>query len=226
LQQNRSIINFFMKTVYLLSGLGADERVFQQLELPGVEVLYLRWIMPLENETIEAYAHRMCEQVKHENPILVGLSFGGMMAVEMAKIIPVSRVFILSSVKNFRELPVWMRTAGKLRLNKILPIKPFKFLRPIQNRTLGAAKGVEMELADSYRHTVNLAYLRWSVNVILNWKNDWQPPGLVHLHGSNDRMFPIRRISNAEVIQGGTHFMVMGKSSEISAKLQQLIAES
>jgi pimeloyl-ACP methyl ester carboxylesterase len=212
-----------MKVVYLLSGLGADERVFQQLELPGAEVHYLRWLMPYRDETIEAYARRMCEQVKHENPVLVGLSFGGMMSVEMAKLIPVRRVIIISSVKHFRELPLWMRTAGKLRLNKILPIKPFKFLRPIQNRTLGAAKGVEMELADSYRHTVNLAYLRWAVDVIINWKNEWQPPGLVHVHGDGDRMFPIRRINQPVVISGGTHFMVMGKSQEVSQVLQQLI---
>ncbi len=77
---------------------------------------------PLKNESIEQYAKRMSEKIHHENPVLIGLSFGGMMCIEIAKIINTDKIIIISSVKSFHEMPWWMRLAGKLKLYKIFPL--------------------------------------------------------------------------------------------------------
>jgi hypothetical protein len=52
-----------MQTIYLFSGLGADERVFSYLEFPGFETVFVKWITPFRNEAIEAYAGRIAQQV-------------------------------------------------------------------------------------------------------------------------------------------------------------------
>jgi hypothetical protein len=38
-------------------------------------------------ETLVSYAKRMCEKVTHPNPVLIGVSFGGILVQEMSKII-------------------------------------------------------------------------------------------------------------------------------------------
>jgi hypothetical protein len=75
-----------IKNLYLFSGLGADKRIFQRLDLSGYAVNYIEWILPLEGETIEQYASRLLCQITAPNPTLIGLSFGGIMAIEVAKL--------------------------------------------------------------------------------------------------------------------------------------------
>jgi pimeloyl-ACP methyl ester carboxylesterase len=107
-----------MKKIYLFPGLGADERVFVNLDLSGFEPVFIQWIQPLKNETIEAYALRLTEQIPDENPSLIGVSFGGMIAVEVAKHIPAEKVILISSAKNGNEIPGYYPLAGKLQLDR------------------------------------------------------------------------------------------------------------
>ena len=73
------------KELYIFSGLGADERVFQRLDFPGFSTTFIKWIVPQDKETIENYATRLLDQITTTNPTLIGLSFGGLIAVEVAK---------------------------------------------------------------------------------------------------------------------------------------------
>jgi hypothetical protein len=47
-------------------------------------------------------------------------------------------------------------------------------------------------------------------------------PGLVHFHGTADRIFPAGRIKNFTPIPGGGHFMVVQQAPLLS----QLVAEA
>lgn len=76
-----------MKKVYILSGLGADERVFKYLDFKDLDITFVQWIKPKPHEKLMDYVERLREQIKQDNPILIGLSFGGIVAAELAKII-------------------------------------------------------------------------------------------------------------------------------------------
>lgn len=41
------------QTIYIFSGLGADERVFKQLNFSSLEPVFIDWIEPLENRSAE-----------------------------------------------------------------------------------------------------------------------------------------------------------------------------
>lgn len=112
-----------MKTIYCISGLGADERAFSKLNVEAYQLKVIPWLQPLQKETIEAYAKRMMVAIDEENPILMGLSFGGMLCIEISKQIAVQKIIIISSIKSYTELPLWMKAAGRLKLNKIVPIR-------------------------------------------------------------------------------------------------------
>lgn len=211
-----------MKHIYCISGFGADEQVFSKLDFGENEVHYLPWLLPLSNEKIEGYAKRMAEKIQHSTPIILGLSFGGMMAVEVSKYIQTDKVIIISSIKTFHELPLWMRLAGKLKLDKIFPMRSFGLIEPLENYNLGIENDDERKLVNAYRKNVSQAYSNWAIHQILNWKNEWQPKNLLHIHGSKDRIFSLRNVTAGYIIDNGGHFMIMNRSMKVNEILSQV----
>jgi pimeloyl-ACP methyl ester carboxylesterase len=212
-----------MKTIYCISGLGADERVFSKIAVPGYVLQPLQWKVPIRNESLVEYAQRMLTEIKEEKPVLMGLSFGGMMSIEIAKLVEVEKVIIISSIKSASELPGWMRFAGRLWLDKMVPLKSFKIMEPVQNYKLGVTNAEERKMAIEYRRNANRKYTNWAINQVLNWKNDWQHPLTYHIHGTRDRMFPIKKITPSYTVNDGGHLMIMNKADEINQYLLSIL---
>ncbi len=202
--------------IYCISGLGADERAFSKLRLPGYELHFLNWIDPETNESFAAYAKRMSALIDDPEPIIIGLSFGGMLAVELSKLIKVKKLILISSVKTRNEEPWWMRTSGKLKLHQLIKPKPHPLLYPIENYFLGAHTIAERKMANQFRETVNKTYLKWAIHQIVSWSNVTIPANCLHIHGNADRLFPIRNVKADHVIDKAGHFMVFNKAEEIS----------
>ncbi len=58
------------------------------------------WIEPLKNESLKNYAQRISNKITSDNPTLIGLSFGGILAVEISKILKLQKVILISSAKT------------------------------------------------------------------------------------------------------------------------------
>jgi pimeloyl-ACP methyl ester carboxylesterase len=218
--------------VYCLSGLGADHRIFNKLNIPDVELLHLDWLLPQgTGESLDDYARRLAASIRHESPVLMGVSFGGMMAIEIAKHLPVQAVILISSVKSVNELPTWMKVFGKCRAEYLLPsvplksIRPLRFIRPMQNYFLGAHTPETIAIANEFRDNVDPTYLRWSIKQIFNWKNAWMPGRIYHLHGDNDKLFPVGKVKPTHIIPQGGHFMVMSHYQQINAIVGDICRE-
>ena len=213
-----------MKRIYCISGLGADERIFSKLKIAGVELKYLQWFIPEKNESIDSYAKRMSLQIDDESPVLMGVSFGGMMAVEIAKHIPAQKIILLSSIKSHKEMPRWMKLCGQLKLNKIAPARrPFKWMAGFENNFLGTQSKEEENLANEFRQTIDPIYLHWAIATITNWKNEIVPSNIFQIHGTNDKTFPIKNIRPTHIIYNAGHFMVMNRADEISLLIAEII---
>ncbi|MFT3844379.1 MAG: alpha/beta hydrolase [Lacibacter sp.] len=211
------------RKIYFISGLGANEQVFTRLQLTDVVPVYLKWIIPQKNELIQNYAKRMLQQIDEPNPVLLGLSFGGMIAVEMAKQYPVQHIILVSSVKTRNELPWWMKAAGKLKLHKIIKTKPNPVLYPVEDFFLGAVSDEEKKLVTQFRQNVDDVYLEWAINVIVNWNNVTIPENITHIHGITDKIFPIGNIQADYNISGGGHFMVYNKAEDVSRFINSVL---
>ncbi|MEO6253854.1 MAG: alpha/beta hydrolase [Ferruginibacter sp.] len=214
-----------MKTIYCISGLGADERAFSKLKIDGYTLQVIPWLMPEPAENLPHYAERMRTGIPEENPILMGLSFGGMVCTEIAKQVPVKKIILISSIKSSKEIPWWMKMVATLRLNKIVPLKSTKLTQPIQNRMLGVQTDEEKTLVACFRRDVDLPYTTWAVNQAINWKNDWQHPDTCHIHGDNDHMFPIKNIKPTFIIKKAGHFMIMNRAAEVSTCINSVLEE-
>ena len=106
--------------IYCFSGLGADRRAFQYLDFDQNTVTHVPWIDALPNETVESYAKRMSSVIDTSKPfIIMGLSFGGMLCVEMTKFLKPSGVILLSSITGRHEMPIRMKITGFLKLSVI-----------------------------------------------------------------------------------------------------------
>jgi len=159
-----------------------------------------------------------------KKPVLMGLSFGGMVSIEIAKLLPVDKVILISSVKSRKEMPWWMKAAGTLRLNKIFPMRSYKITEPIQNRFIGVTNREDLEMVVNYRKNAPQEYIDWAVNEILKWRNQWVPPKIFHVHGDADKIFPIGNLVPTHIIKEGGHFMIMNKAPEVNAALNQILA--
>jgi len=213
-----------MKTIYCISGLGADERTFSNLNLEGYKIVFIPWLTPFPQEPLTAYATRMSRSITTENPILLGLSFGGMMCIEIAKMVAVEKVILISSIKSSKELPLWLKLVAGLRLNKFFPMRSFKMIEPIQRRIIGISTPDEIALVRSFRKNAPQVYMDWAINEAIKWRNNWQPASVFHIHGDADRVFPIKYVSPTYIIKNGGHFMIMNKSTEVNAALKEILS--
>jgi pimeloyl-ACP methyl ester carboxylesterase len=217
-------MNIPVKNIYCISGLGADERVFDRLTVNGCSLHHLKWIPPLVNESLSSYASRMSGQIKEKNPVLLGLSFGGMVAVEIAKQIVVEKLILISSVKTSNEIPRWMRAAGLLNLHKLISIKTNRFTEKADDKRMGIETKEEKNFVDHYRKRADPKYIDWAIDQIIKWKNTRLPENTFHIHGSNDRMFPLRNIRPTHVIENGTHIMILNRAGEISTYIEHILS--
>jgi len=210
-----------MRKIFLIGGLGADERVFQNMDLPQFEKIFVTWIPPVKNESIESYAKRLSAQIKEPKPCILGVSFGGMIATEMAKYYPEAEVFIVSSAKTYRELPWVYRIIGRLGLLKLLPIQFLTYHNRIVDWFFGVKNSKESNLLKSILADTDTIFLKWALQQITHWSNREIPSNLTHIHGDKDRILPIAFTKPNAVIHRGGHLIILNKPLEIEDIIQQ-----
>lgn len=212
-----------MKKVYFISGIGADKRVFSFLDLSFCEPIFIDWIAPIKKESLESYALRLRNKIPESHPIIVGISFGGMLAVEMAKADQNIQPIIIASNKTASEFPGYLRASKYFPLYKWIPGKIIK-ISAFSFRWIMGSEGKEQKkvLGEIMRDT-DMQFVKWAIDSILTWKNEEIPKNIIHIHGTADKLLLYRRVKADYTIKGGTHVMPLEKHEEISALLKKLI---
>ncbi|MDQ3047106.1 MAG: alpha/beta hydrolase [Bacteroidota bacterium] len=213
------------KAVYIFSGLGADERVFQKLDLSGLQPTFIQWIEPCASEPIEHYASRLLMQITEDKPILIGLSFGGIMAVEIAKQISTKKVILISSAKTKSEIPFYFRIAGIFRIHKLMPTSFLRNSNAITNWIFGAQSDFDKLLLKQILVDTSPVFLKWAIDKIARWSNEISPKNVFHIHGSKDRVLPFRFVNCDLKINEGGHLMILNKAEELSVILRLILNE-
>ena len=204
--------------IYFISGLAADSRVFKHIRVPaGYNIVHLDWLSPLPQESVGAYALRMAQRIDTSQPFaLLGLSFGGMLAAEIAlKFAPVKTI-LLSSVPVYRELPPYYRLAGITGIHKLLPVAWFKkaalLKRLFTTETEEDKDMLRQLIRDSDTH-----FITWAIDAIVKWKGGGAGFPYIHLHGTRDEVLPFRFTRPTHKITGAGHLMVMNRAEELNA---------
>ena len=209
--------------VYFISGLGADKTVFQLLDLSYCEPVFVDWITPLHNESLQHYALRISGAYNIPgDAFIVGLSFGGMLATEIAKAFPQTRVILLSSAKTKNEIPVIYKIGKYLPAYKWLPISMQKFFMLLIEKRFGIISGKGKEIYREVIRQADISFNTWAIWALLHWDNMAVPPNITHIHGTADKILNYRNIEGAVAFKGGGHLMVLENAREISIILRNI----
>ena len=212
-----------MKKVYFISGLGADKRVFSFLDLSFCEPIFIDWISLLNKESLKDYALRLRQEIKDDNPTIVGISFGGMLATEMAKSDSNMKAIIISSNKLSCELPGYFKVAKYFPVYKLFPSFILKYFILLFRGILGAKGKEQNEILKEIIKDTDTTFLKWASGAIVNWGNKIIPENLIHIHGTADKVLPYKLVKASYTIENGTHVMPMNNYEEISLLLKKLI---
>ncbi|MCX2492331.1 alpha/beta hydrolase [Pedobacter sp. PF22-3] len=211
---------------YFISGLGADQQIFSKLKLSEkINIIHIEWINPNQNETLEVYAERLSRIIDTSKPFaLVGVSFGGMIAVEIAKLLKPVATIIISSTILSSHLPALYRFAGKFRLLNLIPAKLLKASNKLtQHYYFGTKSSSEKILLNRIIKDTDPHFLKWAIGSILSWKNKVKPEKIFHIHGTKDKILYSKKAMPDFLIENGTHFMVYQNAKKISGLIDQLI---
>jgi esterase/lipase len=212
--------------IYFVPGMAANSKIYEHISLDEnlFKCHFLEWKIPTsKDESIQDYAQRMCEEIKHENPVLIGVSFGGIMVQEMSKIITVKKIIIISSIKSNLELPKRFKLAAATKAYKLFPAKFLENLDSYINYFLGDYLSKKLEAYQKYMSVRNATYLHWAIDCVLHWQQEQSEEKIVHIHGTKDEVFPIKHINNCIEIENGTHAMILTKDKKITSDIQQAL---
>ena len=211
--------------VYFMPGMAASSKIFEYIELPEnqFQIHYLEWLIPSDNELLSDYARRMSEIIEHKKCVLLGVSFGGVLVQEMSKYLNVQKLIIVSSVKSRNELPKKMILAKVTKAYKLLPVQLVSNIDLFSKYIFSNNITKRMELYKKYLSVNHSNYLNWAIENMICWNQEEDIPDIIHIHGDNDTVFPIKNIKTCIILKNGTHVMILNKYKWFNEHLPKLI---
>ena len=211
--------------VYFMPGLAASSSIFERVSLPAekFETVLLEWCVPNDNESLQQYAGRIAENITQPNPVLIGVSFGGILVQEIAEIIPVRKVIIISSAKCNSEFPRRMKIAKVTRLYKLIPTSWLSKVENIAKLPLGKKVKTRLHLYEKFLAMRDKKYLDWAIEKVIMWNRATASESVIHIHGDSDAIFPPQYIKNFISVKGGTHIMILNKYKWLNDNLPKII---
>jgi hypothetical protein len=211
--------------VYFMPGLAASSSIFERIILPAdvFEMILLEWEIPLDNETLPQYAKRISAKITHPDPVLIGVSFGGILVQEISKFIEARKVIIISSAKTNLEFPMRMKVAKTTKAYKLIPTKLIANIESLSKFSFGEKINQRLKLYEKFLRVRDKRYLDWAVEQIVLWERITADQTVIHIHGDEDDVFPIKNIQNCIVVKGGTHVMILSKYKWLNENLPKII---
>ncbi|MEZ4686320.1 MAG: alpha/beta fold hydrolase [Bacteroidia bacterium] len=217
-----------MPHTILIPGLGYDCRIFEKLEIKDAQCL--NWIEPQPGEAISQYARRMFEPVRlnGEPTVLIGHSFGGMIAQEIASQFTIDKLILLASVKSRNELPATFRAVAPLGIHRLFSRELSLRTFPLWGSSHGFETAEEQRLFKSMVSSHSNHFLRWALRSLSLWREPDLPQGtdLLHIHGTKDKTFPFHKIRKPVTpIQGGSHIFMYKKVGETTSIIRRFLRQ-
>lgn len=211
--------------VYFMPGLAASSSIFERIDLDEsiFEMCLLEWEIPLDKESLSDYALRMTKNIKHQNPVLIGVSFGGILVQEMARHINARKVIIISSVRSNLEFPRRMKIGKSTKAYKLIPMQILLNVEKLAKFSFGEKINKRIQLYEKFLSVRDLRYLQWAVESVILWDRNEIDEKVIHIHGDKDDVFPIKYINSCIVVKGGTHIMILNKYKWLNENLPSII---
>ena len=211
--------------VYLIPGLGADSRMFKYQADLGDDFIPMDWIEHEKGETMASYAKRFSELIDTSQPFsILGVSMGGILAIELNKIIKPEKVILISSIKNKNERPCTSKIAKALHLYPFISGFAFKAITYVVVSLFGLMKKEHSDLFKTMLKDADPGFMRWALIRLIVWDNTEEFDNVIHIHGDSDAVFPMRSFDNTIRIKGGNHFMIANRYDEVNTLIREALS--
>ncbi|RZN80290.1 MAG: alpha/beta hydrolase [Winogradskyella sp.] len=213
--------------VYLMPGMAANPSIFEHIKLPEdqFKIHWLEWKIPTKKESLESYSKRIIKDIKHNNPVLLGVSFGGILVQEMSKHMSLRKLFVVSSVKSHHELPKRLKLLKYTKAYKILPTQLVGNVDLLAKYAFGETIKKRVELYKKYLSVNDKAYLDWAIKEVVCWDQETPNSEATYIHGDKDFVFPHSTNGDCIVLKGGSHIMIINKYKWFNENLPKLILQ-
>ena len=208
--------------IYCFSGLGADHRVFSNLKL-NFEFEVVPWLVPLSyTESFDSYLKRIRTMYfsDEKDVVMIGVSFGGLAAQMMAELIPSSKLILISTAINRKQIPNfynWIRP--------FLRFIPYQFLKPpyyLLKYFFGIKTKKASILLNQIIGDTDTRFVKWAIGQLLIWQDLKLDESTVCIHGVNDRVLLDAAHVNYHITNGG-HFTIVEECDQISEIINQTL---
>ena len=210
--------------IYAIPGLGTTEKLYVNTKISGVEIIVLTWPEVNKNDTMQSYAKKFISQIDTSIPFyLLGVSFGGMLCVELAKMISPQKTFLISTCKSRKELPWFIKMMKYLSLHKIISEKQHRKMAYQGRWIIGFGKTYIPEFLGMV-NSMTENYFKYCINIIVSWEGKELPKNSIHIHGDADRLLWYKYVKSDYTIKQGSHAMVVFKAEEINQIIEKEIS--
>lgn len=215
-------------TIYFLPGQGADERLFNNITLDSqYTIKFIKYSVPEVNDSMHTYARKMAQQIDTTEPfILIGTSFGGMLATEINDFLSPEKVIIISSAKSQYELPRRYQRQKKNKLYKLVTPRMTKFGAIILQPIVEPDRMRENATFRSMLWEKEPLYMKHSVRMIIEWERIDYDDNIIHIHGEKDKTVPIRNVDYDILVENGSHMITLTEGKYLSGILNELISQN
>ncbi len=206
----------------LFSGMGADARMYARLARLIPDLVVAPWLRPPVAPSLEAYARDYLERgVVSSGDCIGGSSFGGMLALEIARHAPMRGVALLGSCRDVHAIPAYVRALAPLA--RMLPNRAFRLpdaAIPLLWLKMGLRHRAERTCFATMLRSMPPQFIRWCCHAALVWPGVSEPGcPVLHLHGSDDHIMPPGRVHPDQVLAGAGHVVAMTHAPQVAAAM-------
>lgn len=215
--------------IYLIPGQGSDARIFKDLQLDStLSVHHIKYSTPPKKMSMNGFAQMLSTQIDTSKPfILIGVSLGGMLAIEMNSYLNPIKTIIISSAKNRNELPFQYRFQKTVPIYKLVPKRLIKVGARILQPIVEPDRKHNKKTFKAMLKDKDPTFLKRTIEMIIKWERTITPnKPIYHIHGNEDHTIPIRNIQNFHLIDKGSHMMTLTRATEIGEILDLFINRS
>jgi pimeloyl-ACP methyl ester carboxylesterase len=218
-------------TLILLPGLGVDCRLFEPQRKDFPDLVCPTWPDPKPRESLESYAERLAALIPRTRPLLLGgISFGAMLAAQMATQVKPDALILISGCTTPSEVAAPLRAAALAM--KFVPTlvgdQALAMAPPFFVRALGPMSRQDREFLASLSDALPFSFSRWGTQAILRWRGS--PPApcpTFRIHGDKDGIIPLRKDTAKDprttIIRGAGHVPSVSHPGEVNAAIRRVM---
>jgi hypothetical protein len=157
--------------------------------------------------------------------LLGGVSFGGMLAYEMASHLKPDAVVLIASCRTRQSLRPMHRAAS--RLLPLIPVQAWDLAKLLAGpvvRLRTRVPAAQRHMAVTMFRQSDSRFMHWVLQAILSWQpSRLEGVRVCQIHGRRDLLIPARRVEADELIPDGGHLINITHAAQVNAFIRSTI---